>query len=160
DPVGGCVPAHVGELAHPAREIDDAPVAVPPHQGQSSLRQAPRPVEVRLEEVANLIQVDVGRARAPAAAFDARVIHEHVEVPGVLLDGGDAALDALLVGDVELACDNVLTQLPCRLLALGEIARAYDDPVTETRQLARDLAAAPAVTAADQRDSLHGKEAS
>ena len=147
--------AHVGELSHAARDVDDAHVPVLAHERQDLLGEAPGSEEVRLERLANLVEVDVEGARAPAAAGHAGVVDEHVEAARILRDRGHTVDDALLVGDVELARGHVLAELACNLLTLREVAGADDDGVVASRELAGHFSADPAVAARDERDALH-----
>ena len=55
NPVGGRVAAHVRELPHPARDIDDAAIAVSAHERERRLRQPPSSEEIRLEHLADLV---------------------------------------------------------------------------------------------------------
>ncbi len=147
--------AHVGELAHAARDVHDPAVAVPAHERERLLGQPPRAEEIRLEGAAHFVEVGVDRMRAPAATGDAGVVDEDVEASELTRDRTDGRDDAVLVGDVELDGAHGVAELAGRLLALREVAGADHDPIALTGELAGDLPADPAVTARDESDAVY-----
>ena len=157
DAVGRVTAAHVRELAHAGGQVDDPTAARAPHEGNAGDREPPRAEQVRLERLPRLVDVRV--VAGDRRADDPRVVDEHVEAAEVLIDGLGAAVDARLVGRVELAGVDVTLQRLRRRANPRLVASAHDDRDSLRGQAARDLQPDPPVRAAHQRHLRHVRNA-
>src|SRR5215211_1700326 len=85
DAVARGAATHVLQGSEPRRDVDDAPVAVAPHEWDSHLAQAPRPEQVRLERRFHPVEVGI-RAALTLVVGDSGVVHQDVEPSEVLRD--------------------------------------------------------------------------
>src|SRR5215203_2293281 len=151
DAVARGATTHVLQGREPRRDVDDAPVAVAPHHGDSHLAEAPGPEQVRFQRLLYPVEVGVNAALALVVG-DRRVVYQYVEPAKLLLHGASKPLDALGVGHIQLVDDHIVGK-PGRSgpTLLGVPGTQYHRE-TPFGELAADLQTYPPVSPAHQRD--------
>lgn len=128
-----------------------------PATRKQRLGEPPSAEQVRLERLADVMQVSL-RSGLPSVIRvieDGGVVHEYVDATEVTSQAGGEAVDAVVVGDVELA-DVYVGEADCVgcRLAIPEVAAAEHDVVALLGELADDLEADPAIAPGDNRSPL------
>jgi hypothetical protein len=130
-----------------ARDVDDARRRAVAQGREDGLGHPPRPQEVGLERLADLVEVGVDAA-LPGVVEDRGVVDEHVEA----VEACSRGAHALGIGDVELDRRDVAAHLARRPRALGRVAGPEEDAVAALRELAAHLEADAAIGAGDECD--------